>query len=140
MSIVTSIIFKKQNEGTPEEFDSWFVYFDDKVPEMVIVDPGTVAVYNDKLLYHKRKDDGVSAYLNIAAEFRTAGGSRPVNKAIENKLKNVRDELVNGQWVSALEELEDVNVNSANFTQEMKDRFELSLNTYINNVNNYPII
>ena len=132
IELAINIVHKVQSAGTPEQKDSWFIHYADRVPELVFVDPNTLAIFNEKLKYNQRRTDGVGAYLMLASEFRLSGNLRATNKAIENKLRQVRDELINGQWISALEELETVNT-SVHFTQELYDRFHLSLSTYITN-------
>ena len=98
---------------------------------MVYIDP-TDPILIEKAKYDKRKSDGVDAYLMLMAEFRLIGQPRSVNKNIENQLQTVRDEITNGQWISALEEIEDINP-SGDLTTEIYDRIHLSITTYIDN-------
>ena len=126
MHLATNIIYKEQGDGT----DSWFIYYDEKIPEMVTKDPNSLEVFNEKLKYHQRKPDGIDAYLSIAAEFRLSPLSRDVRKSLETQLEAVRNELVNGQWITSLEKLEECTV-IGNLTQEIYDRLHLSLTTYI---------
>ncbi len=124
--MILSITEKQQGDGTT----SWTIEYDDKVPEIVFKYPSTVEVLNEKILYDKRKEDGINAYLMLAAEFRVSSNPREVVKLIEDKLELVRNEIINGQWITAREKLEEVAI-SAEFTQEIYDRLHLSLTTYI---------
>ena len=126
MHLATQIIHKVQGDGS----DTWFIYYEDKIPEMVTKDPNTLAIFNEKLKYYERTPDGLDAYLNIAAEFRLCGLSRDIRKSLENQLEAVRNELVNGQWVTSLEKLEECGITTE-LTQEIYDRLHLSLTTYI---------
>lgn len=130
--MVTDIIYKEQGAGTPEAHDSWFINYDDKIPEMVFDDPGTKEILNEKIKYERRQKDGVSAYLTIMAEFRLNETPRSVNKNLENKLRTVRDELINGQWITALEQLDEI-TPQGDLTDEIYDRIHLSIDTYIQN-------
>lgn len=128
----------QDSDGVVPAMDSWWIYYTDtdKSPELVFKDPGTAAVYNERLRYLKRRDDGVNAYLNIMAEFRVNNAPRSVNINLENELQTVRDELINGQWITGLEKLEET-IPSGDFTQALYDKFHLSFTTYIANPDNY---
>jgi len=52
--------------------------------------------------------------------------------AIDTKLKNVKDSLLTGDWITAKNYLDLVVVEGV-FTQEMKDEYELEINDYITN-------
>jgi hypothetical protein len=63
-------------------------------------------IINEALLYsNKRALDGQKAFFELMAELRLNSLqnnlAREVNKFIERKLKNVRDEAIVGQWISA---------------------------------------
>ena len=129
------ITHKEQGNGK----DSWTITeWEDSTKDVMIdrklvyANPGTAEVYTERLKYEQRKIDGVNAYLNIAAEFRLSPLSRDIRKNLESRLEAVRNELVNGQWITSLEKLEECTV-TGNLTQEIYDRLHLSLTTYITN-------
>ena len=66
-------------------------------------------------LYHKRKDDGINAYLMISAELRLAKMEGLISDlehtAIENVLEPARAEVVLGQWLGAKQKLIDAGSN-----------------------------
>lgn len=93
------------------------------------------SIINEALLYsNKRAIDGQKAFFELMAELRLNSIQnnypREVNKFIERKLKNVRDEVILGQWLSAKEYLDEVTVESY-LTQQLWDRINLKLTTYI---------
>jgi hypothetical protein len=128
--MIDRIDHKIQGDGT----DSWWIYFTDpdRLPELVFVDPGTAEIYAEKLKYEQRAKDGMGAYLKLMAEFRVANTPREVNRHLENELETVRNEVSNGQWISALEKLDDI-TPQGHLTQEIYDKIHLSLTTYIDN-------
>lgn len=128
MHLATQIIHKVQGNG----IDSWFIYYEDKVPEMVTIDPNSLDIFNEKLRYQQRKQDGIDTYLSIAAEFRLSGMPRDNRRSLENQLEAARNELVNGQWITALDKLEECGTTTE-LTQEIYDKFHLSLTVYITN-------
>lgn len=84
--------------------------------------------------YVKRKTDGERAFLMLMSELRlyaiANNQDRSVNRDIENRLEEVKSQVIEGQWISALEKLEEVEVAGA-LTQELYDRIHLALTTYI---------
>lgn len=88
----------------------------------------------ETLRYKQRTSDGVDAYLGLMSELRlnsiANGLPRIVNKTIESKLKLVRDEVINGQWISAKEALSVVTPD-AFLSQELIDRINTKLTEYI---------
>lgn len=88
----------------------------------------------EKHRYDKRVTDGQSAYLMLMAELRlnsiTNNLPREVNREIEEKLESVRIQVVSGQWISALEKLQAVQVGGY-LTQQLYDRIQTSLTEYI---------
>lgn len=127
------ITHKEQGDGS----DSWTITeWEDESKEvmtnrfMVYEDPGTAEIYVENLKYEQRQKDGNHAYLMLMAEFRLNNTPRSVNKNLENKLKTVRDELVNGQWITALEQLDEI-TPQGDLTQVIYDRIHLSIDTYI---------
>lgn len=83
---------------------------------------------------NKRQNDGVRAFFNLMAELRLFSLQnnlpRVVNKYIERKLKQVRDEVCLGQWISAREYLDEVVVEGY-LTSELYNRVKNTLDTYI---------
>ncbi len=83
-------------------------------------------------MYRKRQCDGVLAYAQISAEFRLAKLSGAISEAthsaIERALIPVRNEVLSGQWISALNELELIG-NAIG--QELYDRLHLQISNYI---------
>lgn len=61
-------------------------------------------------LYLQRQEEGIKRYLKIAAEFRIKKLNGDITEGfhnlIEETLRPVRDEFVNGQFISSLEKLE----------------------------------
>ena len=83
--------------------------------------------------YKKRTEDGQNAYLELSAEFRLAkiGGliSEETRAAIEKALIPVRNEVLAGQWKSALKELEILgNILLGN---DLYNRLHLQISNYI---------
>jgi hypothetical protein len=83
--------------------------------------------------YVKRTQDGINAYAKISAEFRLAKLSGQISEQahgyIENLLIPVRNEVLAGQWISALMKLEALGVVQVG--QELYDRLHLQLTNYI---------
>lgn len=107
--------------------------------EMVInreyeVETGIDDVSEEKLRYDQRVKDGQEAYLMLMAELRLKSKQenlpREINKFIEEKLEFVKSQVINGQWISAREKL-DLVVVEGYLTQELYDRIQLKLDTYI---------
>ena len=100
----------------------------------VLTEFETMLVDEVNFYINKRQNDGVRAFFNLMAELRLFslqnGLPRAVNKYIERKLKNVRDEVCLGQWISAREYLDEVIVEGY-LTQELYDRVKNTLDTYI---------
>jgi len=85
-------------------------------------------------LYEKRILDGVEMSKNLMAELRVNSKvnnyPRAVNKYIEEKLDKVKTNIDRGWWITALEELEVVTVDSY-FSQELYDRVHATISGYI---------
>ena len=83
--------------------------------------------------YIKRTQDGINAYAKISAEFRLAKLSGQISEQthgyIENLLIPVRNEVLAGQWISALMKIEDLGV--AQVCKELYERLHLQLTDYI---------
>ncbi len=84
-------------------------------------------------LYKKRQIDGVNAYAEISAEFRLAKLSGILSEeqhgAIESVLIPVRNEVLAGQWISALNILEQIGTSIGS---ELYDRLHSQITNYIN--------
>lgn len=96
---------------------------------------GIDAISDRSSLYRqKRVIDGQQAFYSLMSELAVTREQnnlpREINKFIERKLKNVRDEIVLGQWISAREYLDEVVVESY-LTQELYDRVKSTLDAYI---------
>lgn len=92
-------------------------------------------IENEALFYeNKRAYDGTKMFFLLMAELKLNSEAnnlpRSVNKFIERKLINVRNEVCFGQFKSAKEYLEEITPESY-FTQELYDRIFLKLTTYI---------
>lgn len=88
--------------------------------------------------YFKRQQDGVAAYFSITAELRLllkqGGITREENRMIEDALLPVRDEIVLGQWRTALEKLNEIGV-AGPVTEPMYDRFRQIFVDYLEGPN-----
>lgn len=92
-------------------------------------------VDEEALKYYTRATDGERMYFYIVAELRLNSIAnnlpRSVNKSIERAFKSVRNEIKNGQFISAREHLiEDVTVGGS-ITQELYDRILKKIDDYI---------
>lgn len=83
--------------------------------------------------YVKRQQDGVNAYAKISAEFRLAklNGqiSNQAHTVIEETLRPVRNEVLAGQWITALEILQ--SIGNAVIGQDLYNKLYTQINTYI---------
>jgi hypothetical protein len=83
-------------------------------------------------MYKKRTQDGINAYAEISAEFRLAKLSGIITEAqhgaIEETLIPVRNEVLAGQWISALQKLEAIGVAIGS---ELYDRLHTQISNYI---------
>jgi len=83
-------------------------------------------------MYKKRTQDGINAYAEISAEFRLAKLAGVISEeqhgAIEETLIPVRNEVLAGQWISALQKLEAIGVAIGS---ELYDRLHTQISNYI---------
>ena len=83
-------------------------------------------------MYKKRTQDGINAYAEISAEFRLAKLAGVITEAqhgaIEETLIPVRNEVLAGQWISALQKLEAIGVAIGS---ELYDRLHTQISNYI---------
>jgi len=83
-------------------------------------------------MYKKRTQDGINAYAEISAEFRLAKLAGIITEAqhgaIEETLIPVRNEVLAGQWMSALQKLEAIGVAIGS---ELYDRLHTQISNYI---------
>lgn len=88
---------------------------------------------NEKQMYIKRTNDGIDAYAEISAEFRLAKLSGQITEEahahIERTLIPVRNEVLAGQWISGLKELELIGIDAIG--QQLYDRLHLQISNYI---------
>lgn len=88
----------------------------------------------EKYRYDKRTKDGCDAYLTLIAELRIYAlennQDRSVNKEIERRLEMVKSQVCMGQWISAKEYLQEVEI-SGPLTQELWNRINNTLTNYI---------
>jgi hypothetical protein len=91
------------------------------------------ALEDEKNRYIQRTQDGVNAYAELSAEFRLAklNGilSEEQQKGIERILVPVRNEVLAGQWISALQLLEEIGFT--NIGESLYGRLHLLLTDYI---------
>ncbi len=102
---------------------------------MVLETQLTDPIYLETLKYmSKRRLDGEQAFFGLMAELRLHSLQndlpREVNKYIERKLRDVRDEVLLGQWISAREYLDEVVVEGY-LTIELFNRVKDTLDNYI---------
>lgn len=125
-------ITKEWRKATPEEIAQGS-------DEMILVREFSVETETDNITEEKQKYDqrvldGQNAYLMLMAELRLNSKHnnlpREVNKYIEEKLESVRIQVVSGQWISAREKL-DLVVVEGYLTQELYDKIQLKIDTYI---------
>lgn len=104
-------------EATPEEIDDF---------------EAKEVLRKETEMYRKRQCDGVSAYAEISAEFRLAKLSGILTEeqhgAIEAILIPVRNEVLAGQWISALQKLEEIGVVIG---IELYNRLHTQISNYI---------
>jgi len=101
-------------------------------PEEIQLNAILQAKENETMLYKKRQIDGVNAYAEISAEFRLAKLSGILSEeqhgAIESVLIPVRNEVLAGQWISALNILESIGTSIGS---ELYDRLHSQITNYI---------
>lgn len=90
---------------------------------------------NDEIAkYYQRQHDGKVAIIQLMAELRlnaiVNNYPRIVNATIENAFWDVAIAINNGWWITAMEK-SDLVVVIGYVTQELKDRIQLKISTYI---------
>lgn len=92
-------------------------------------------------LYIKRKEDGIQAVNALMAELRNRslalGIPDSVNRHIENRLVSVKQNVVDGWWKSALDEIIFIQPDEY-LTQDLIDRVRNTISKYIDE--NYSIV
>lgn len=87
----------------------------------------------EKQMYIKRTNDGINTYAEISAEFRLAKLSGTITEEahahIERTLIPVRNEVLAGQWISGLKELE--LIGSEVIGKQLYDRLYTQISNYI---------
>lgn len=85
-------------------------------------------------LYSERQSEGINRYLKLAAEFRLKKLNGDItdsfHKTIEETLRPVRDEFVNGQFITSKEKLEEI--GSGVIGQQIYDQIHSSILEAIN--------
>lgn len=121
-----NIILKKWN-GV-----SWYEGFDELEVQVI---RNQDKLNNEKQKYIQRIKDGQEKYAELSAEFRLAKLSGQISEethsAIEEILIPVRNEVLAGQWMSALTKLE--GIGSTNIGESLYNRLHNDIQTYINN-------
>lgn len=101
-------------------------------PEEIAENEAKKRLKEETEMYRKRQCDGVSAYAEISAEFRLAKLSGVLTEeqhgAIESVLIPVRNEVLAGQWISALQKLEEIGVVIG---VELYNRLHTQISNYI---------
>ena len=108
-------------------------YYESATTEEIDANLMNNALQLETELYKKRQIDGGDAYAEISAEFRLAKLSGQITEAqhgaVETALIPVRNEVLAGQWISALTMLENTGVSVG---VELYDRLHLQITNYIN--------
>lgn len=109
------------------------VWIEGATLEEIAVQTQTEQLQKETEMYRKRQCDGVSAYAEISAEFRLAKLSGVLTEeqhgAIESVLIPVRNEVLAGQWISALQKLEEIGIVIG---AELYNRLHTQISNYIN--------
>lgn len=104
----------------------------DVIAEVTLEELKEKAKLNEKELYLKRMQDGQIMYAEISAEFRLDKLSGIITEeqhgAIEDTLIPVRNEVLAGQWISALQKLENIGISIG---AELYNRLHTQINNYI---------
>ena len=120
-----NFIHPKVNVQTLEIYES-------ATPEEIAEKEAKKRLKEETEMYRKRQCDGVSAYAEISAEFRLAKLSGVLTEeqhgAIESVLIPVRNEVLAGQWISALQKLEEIGVVIG---VELYNRLHTQISNYI---------
>lgn len=109
-------------------------FIESATPEEIAEQQQTERKVKETELYKKRTQDGINAYAEISAEFRLAKLSGTITEEahahIERMLTPVRNEILAGQWMSGLKELE--LIGSELIGQQLYNRLHLQISNYIN--------
>ena len=137
-SKILGITFK-ENEIIFEVVQDWSET-DDTVLDTIIANlTGQNPKFDLALTYSKRKSDGWEFYNRIRSNFvyliNTGQASGDDEYFIQNKMKDVKANLLSGDWVTAKRDLIAVTVEGA-FTEEIKTSFLTQIQAYIEA--NYP--
>jgi len=122
--------YKEYRKATTEEIANGSEEMILVLEREIDIDP----IYEEKLKYDQRKKDGSDAFLMLMSELRIYSKEnnlpREVNRYIEDKLEFVKSQVIEGQWISAREKL-DLVIVEGYLTQELYDRIQLKIDTYI---------
>lgn len=107
-------------------------WIEEATPEEIEEQQQAEALRKETELYKKRTQDGINAYAEISAEFRLAKLAGVISEAqhgaIEETLIPVRNEVLAGQWISALQKLEVIGVEIGS---ELYNRLHTQISNYI---------
>lgn len=110
------------------------VEYVESTPEEIAEQQAEELKQKETELYKKRIADGINTYAEISAEFRLAKLSGTITEEahahIERTLISVRNEVLAGQWISGLKELE--LIGSEVIGQQLYDMLHLQISNYIN--------
>lgn len=116
-----------------DEEKNLFVWRVVEVPTLTDFEVVKLALEKETEKYIQRTQDGIETYASLSAEFRLAklNGvlSEDSQKSIERALIPVRNEVLAGQWISALEMLEEI--GSSVIGEDLYNRLNVMLNDYI---------
>lgn len=133
METITKYVFTDERGHTQESLTAPT----DGTPYTTVTEniPGPNPILSETQKYLKRQSDGMQMYFSITAELRVLQSqgaiTREQNRAIEDALNPVRDEIVLGQWRTALEKLEEIGLAGGIVSQTMYDRFHLIISDYL---------
>lgn len=132
LEVENSLPFNDENFIKPIHDNGQIV--EGATPEEIAEEIQKKAKLNEKELYLKRMQDGQIMYAEISAEFRLAKLSGILSEeqhgAIEDTLIPVRNEVLAGQWISALQKLENIGVSIG---AELYNRLHNQISNYISN-------
>ena len=120
-----------------QKYSESYILVDDVVTKEVIdltnEEISLLTLKKESDSYINRMTDGKKMYAEISAEFRLAKLSGMIteeqHEAIEDALIPVRNEVLAGQWISALQKLEEIGVSVGS---ELYQRLHTQITNYIN--------
>jgi hypothetical protein len=117
-----------------DDLQQVFAYPIEQIPAKTQAELEEEVLEDETQKYIQRTNDGQTAYAKISAEFRLAKLSgiitEETQKYIESVLIPVRNEVLAGQWISALAILETIGFEQVG--QVLYGRLHLQISEYIN--------